>query len=197
MEENDFTLYQLKEEYQALKESLSKQEIINDRLMRETMKSKVRSIRSYASISIACGIFTMIIAPVVFHYNPVVSASWCFVIFTELLMGSCIFLDWKFNHKVQKSDLSCCNMLTFNKEVKKLKENYSGWIKWGFPLILIWGGWLCSEIYFNSDEPGNVIPLLAGLILGLATGSILGYRITRKVIKTCDELISQIENQDE
>ena len=193
MEENDFTLYQLKEEYQALKESLSKQEIINDRLMRETMKSKVRSIRSYASISIACGIFTMIIAPVVFHYNPVVSASWCFVIFTELLMGSCIFLDWKFNHKVQNTDISSCNLLTFSKHVRELKSSYGNWLKWGIGFALIWFGWLSAEVWMNTENPKMAISMITGLLCGGVVGGLIGNRMRLNIIKTCDEIISQIE----
>lgn len=193
MEENNFELDQMRAEYQALKDTLAKQEIINDKLLKETMKGKVRSMRSHVAISIACGIFVMLMAPIVFHFNPVVNASWWFVIGTEILMVLCIFFDWKFNHKVRVSDIVSNNMLTFSKEVKAMKNNYRNWIYWGIPMGIIWCGWLIIEVLNSSQDTKLVMPLIVGLVIGMLAGMIIGYRLNRKIINTCDEIIEQIE----
>lgn len=184
---------QMCSEYEMLKERLSSQEIINDRLMRETMKSKVGSIRSTVRFSVICALFVMISTPFVFHYNPVVRASWLFVIATELLMVMCLFLDWKFNHNVQNTDLACCDLLTFSKNVRKLRSDYKEWMKWGILLGFLWGGWLCAETLTHSAEPKAALAMVLGLSVGLVTGCFIGYRMDKRIIATCDDLISQIE----
>lgn len=194
MEENNYTLEQMRADYQQLKEALEHQEIINDRLMREAMGSKVRSMRGTVWASVACGIFVFIGAPFFFHYNPVLNASWAFTITTMLLMAFCIFLNWKFNHKVQGTDLSSCDMLTFSKNVREMKESYAGWIKWAFIIIIPWIGWLIFEVFRNVDDAKMAIPFVVGLLVGALVGGIIGLKMDRKIIRTCGEIISQIEN---
>lgn len=183
----------MRAEYQALKDNLAKQEIVNDKLLREAMRGKVGSINSKVAVSAACGIFVIIAAPFVFHFNPVIKASWWFVLATELLMFFAIFMDWKFNHKVSNTNLSTCDLLTFSKDVKKLKEDYKGWMKWAVLLSTAWGVWLCVETWFHSEEPKVAIGMIGGLVLGMVLGTFVGWRMNRKIIKTCDEIISNIE----
>lgn len=194
MEENNYTLEQMRADYQQLKERLENQEIINDRLMREAMGGKVRSMRGTVGWSVACGVFVFLTAPFIFHYNPVIKASWAFTIATMVMMAFCIFLDWKFNHKVQNTDLSNCDMLTFSKHVREMKEHYSGWIKWAFVIIVLWAGWLIAEVLLNVEEKKLALPMIVGLLVGMIAGGIIGYNMDRKIIRTCGEIINQIEN---
>lgn len=194
MEENNYTLEQMRADYQQLKDALEHQEIINDRLLREAMDSKVRSMRGTVRASVACGVFVFLGAPFFFHYNPVVNASWWFTGATMLLMAFCIFLDWKFNHKVQSTDLSNCDMLTFSKNVREMKESYAGWIKWAFIIVILWGGWLIIEVLRHADDIKLALPFIVGLLVGLLVGGLIGARMDRKIIRTCGEIISQIEN---
>lgn len=194
MENNDYTLEQMRVEYQALKDTVSKQEIINDRLMRETMKSKVRGIKSTLLISMACAIVVILISPFVFHYNPVINASWWFIAGTDIMMVSCLFLDWKFNHKMQDTDLSHCDLLSFAKEAKVTRSHYKSWTKWGFVLVTIWVLWLCAEIWCHSSEPKVAKFMIAGVFAGLIIGGITGLKMNKTIIRNCDEIIAQIES---
>lgn len=194
MEENNYTLEQMRADYQQLKERLENQEIINDKLMREAMGGKVRSMRGTVGWSVACGVFVLITAPFIFHYNPLINASWAFTIATMLMMAFCIFLDWKFNHKVQGTDISNCDMLTFSKHVREMKNYYAGWIKWAFVIIVFWAGWLIAEVLLHVEEKKLAIPMVVGMLIGLVAGGLIGYRMDRKIIRTCSEIIDEIEN---
>ena len=194
MEDNSYVLEQMKSEYQTLEETLAHQEIINNKLMRETMRLKVRSMRSTITISILCGIFVILAAPFVFHYNPVVNASWWFVAGTVLLMGFCIFIDWKYNHKVQSADLGSCDLLTFSKNVQDMKKHYRDWTKWGILLGSAWIIWLGIEAWYHSTNPKLTISFIIGASIGFAIGAFLGLKMNSKIIRTCDEIISQIED---
>lgn len=193
MENSEYTLEQMRTDYQALKETLSKQEIINDRLLRETMKCKVKNIKSKVAISMACGICVILMSPFVFHYNPVVNASWWFIAGTDILMATCLFLDWKFNHKMQDTDLSHCDLLSFAKEAKETKSHYKNWIKWGFILGFVWALWLCAEVWSHSSEPKLAMGMIVGIIVGLIIGGAAGLKMDRAIIRNCDEIIDQIE----
>lgn len=193
MEENSYNLEQMLADYKALKETLDKQEIINDKLLRETMRNKVSSIRNRAGISIACGIFVILIAPFAFHFNPVCNASWWFVGATDIMMAVCIFFDWKFNHKVQSADLASCNLLEFSKDVKQMKMNYKNWLYAAFPIMAVWVGWFAAEVWIHSEEPKLAIAMMAGLAAGVVAGGTIGYLMNRKITKTCDEIIENIE----
>lgn len=194
MEENNYTLEQMRADYLQLKSALETQEIINDKLMRETMKSKVHSMRGPVWVSIICGVFVFFAAPFVFHYNPMIQASWWFTGATMLMMAFCIFLDWKFNHKVQSTNLSDCDMLTFSKHIREMKESYSKWIKWAIIIIILWGAWLAYEVLDNVGEMKLALPFIIGLALGLLIGGIIGLSLDRRIIRTCNEIIDQIEN---
>ena len=125
METDEFTLEEMKREYATLKNSLEKQEIVSDRLLRETMKTKMKSIRANAMVGVVCGILVIIASPAVFHYNPTINASWWFVAGTILLMGLCIFLDWDYNRKIDINGITSCNPLTFSRQIRKYRSDYS------------------------------------------------------------------------
>jgi len=193
MEGNNYTLEQMSADYQALKDKLENQEIVSDRLLRETMRSKRSSIRSKAAISVVCGLFVIISAPLVFHFNPMVNASWWFTGATEVLMAFCIYLDWKFNSKVQGTDLSSCDLLTFSKDVRKLRSDYRDWIKWGMILGSAWIIWLDLEVWFKSGNPKLALCFIMAITLGFVVGMIIGLRMNREIVRTCNEIIDNIE----
>ena len=193
MEETIETLEELRADYQTLKESLAKQKIVSDRLMRQTMALKVKNMRSTVNVGVTCAALVILLSPLIFHYNPAVNASWYFVAGTVVLMLLCIWLDWKFNHKVQNTDISSCNLLTFSKHVRELKSSYGNWLKWGIGFALIWFGWLSAEVWMNAENPKMAISMITGLLCGGVVGGLIGNRMRLNIIKTCDEIISQIE----
>lgn len=193
MEETIETLEELRADYQTLKESLAKQKIVSDRLMRQTMALKVKNMRSTVNVGVTCAALVILLSPSIFHYNPAVNASWYFVAGTVVLMLLCIWLDWKFNHKVQNTDISSCNLLTFSKHVRELKSSYGNWLKWGIGFALIWFGWLSAEVWMNTENPKMAISMITGLLCGGVVGGLIGNRMRLNIIKTCDEIISQIE----
>lgn len=195
MEENNETLEQLRSEYNALKERLANQEIASEKLLRETMKTRVRNIRSIVNVSLVCGIFVIVMSPFVFHYNPVVKASWWFIAGTILMMAFCIVMDAREKRRVREVDAANCDLLTFSKNVKDMKNHYKNWTKWGLLLGVLWVGWLVAEVFMHSEEPRLAISMVAGIVVGLVIGGIAGYRMNVRIVEHCDEIISQIENR--
>ena len=61
MEEKNFE--ELRNQFAILKEQLNKQEIVNDRLLRETMKAKKKDINSTKNLEYGCVLFCLFILP--------------------------------------------------------------------------------------------------------------------------------------
>lgn len=189
---NDILLEQLKKDYAQLKAQVNKQEILNDKLLSSVFKSKVKSIHSVGWVSALCGLFVVLIAPFVFHYNPVVNASWAFVAATEILMIFCMASTWYFHHGVSAPGPGE-SLLAFAENVKTLKVRYQNWTYIGLTLAAIWASWLCIEIFQHTEDKKFAICFIVGLLVGGALGGFLGLKMNKDVISNCDEIINAIE----
>lgn len=187
-------LEQLKAEYSILKQKFSQQEVLNDRLIREAMMQRVRGINNISLTSSLCGAFVILTAPLVFHYNPVVNASWTFVVATILMMLVCIYFNWKYNRGLNDADLVYCDLKEFATSVQYTRSKWKNWVKVAIPMIIVWAGWLCAEIWMRSEEKRLALFMICGLMFGGVIGGIIGLRMNRKVVSHCDEILLQIDN---
>lgn len=186
-------LEDLRAGYAALKEKMEAQEIVNDKIIRNAMKARVSNLKRFTAIEVACALFVIIFAPLIFHYNPVVNASWWFIGGTFLMMFACLYFEWKYSHKIYNSDLANCDMLEFVKNVKYTKDRYQNWKKWGFALAFVWVTWLIAEIFFHSTEMKMSIAMAGGVLVGLVLGGCLGLKMLNGYVRNCDEIIKEIE----
>lgn len=188
---DDRLFEQIRNDYSKLKEQLSKQQIINDRLMNSVFRSKVRRINSVAWTSAACGVFTILVAPIAFHYNPVMNLSWAFVIGTDIMM--LVSIAGMSPHIAVKVPPVGESMVDFAQSVKALKKRYQNWTRFAVILISVWMTWMLTELFMKTDNPKLAICVAAGLICGLVIGGVLGLMANKKVINTCDEILDAIE----
>lgn len=190
---NSPELEQLRADYEILKKSFSQQEVINSRIMRQTMRQKVNGINKTSHISTICGVFVAIMAPFIFHYNPVVQASWVFVAVTIVMMLISIYANWKYNHKLNDINLSSCDLKEFAKNVKYTKDKWHKWIKFAIPMVILWFSWLVVEVWAHSDDKELSMFLIFCLAAGGIIGAVLGLKMHRKVVDNCDDILDQIE----
>lgn len=181
-------LEQMRKEYDLLKNKFAQQSIVNERLLKESMKRKLtwldkeeREEYIYAGVAIA-------LSP---SFHLAFNASGWFIAFTVLLMLFCAFMNWWMHRNVHARHIEQQDLLTVAKNVKQLRKGYVDWLKWSLPLLVVWAGWLAYEVVRNLDR--DPWPMMIGLGIGVAFGMLIGLRYRSKAIKTCDELIKQIE----
>lgn len=191
---NSPELDQLRAEYTILKNKFSQQEVINDRLIRETMKQRVKGINNISFLSSLCAVFVIIVSPFVFHENPVINASWAFVIATMVMMLVCIFFNWKHNRRLNDADVSCCDLKEFAKSVQYTRKKWREWRKVAVPMVVVWLCWLFAEVWMNFDQKEIAIFMIAGLVVGALVGGLVESRMNWKAVDYCDEILSQIDN---
>lgn len=184
-------LEQMRSEFEILKNKLNSQDIINDKLMRSSMRAQADVLDRQERVQYACAAIAILCSPS-FHYG--YGASWYFVAATILFMLVCVFFTWRFHRNVKARNMDHEDLLTVQKNVKEFKRNYSSWLKYGLAGIVIWIGMLSYEIISHSDNDKLTYFIIGGMAFGVILGGIIGLRMHFKVLRTCDEMISQIED---
>lgn len=195
MEKDDFCLSpeleQMKNEYEVLKEKLSKQLIVNDKLLKESMKTKLTWLDKEERDEYVTGAVAILLSPC---FRLTFGASWWLIGFTVLMVAFCLFANWWIHRKVGVKHLEAQDMHTVLCNVRKLRQCYADWLKWSIPLIVVWFSWLVAECYLHADDKRYAIGLCISGFVGGCVGGAIGLRIRRKSIRTCDALIEQLEN---
>lgn len=192
MENNNFTeLEELRSQMAVLKDKLSREEIVSERLLRQTMKGHVRFINSQVWVSGAACVAVILMMP---GLSQEFGLSIWLVIFTAVMMlfsmGATIFY-----HRGVSPDMMNGNLLQVAKRMRKLKNDYKNWKYIGYPMAAIWFVWFSAEIVLTSAVNRTMaMSLLSGLLVGGIAGVIIGLKMQKKTLSTIDEIISQIED---
>ena len=187
--ENTQPLEELREQAAILKNKLDKENIVNEEILRNAMRHKARTINNNAWISVAASAFVILMA---FTYFPQLGLSLWFSVGTIVIMLVCDFFTWQYHKNMNQKTLSS-DLLTVAKTAKKLKKNYHNWLKYGISLFFVWFVWYSIEMGIHSKSWKEALLTILLLAVGGIIGGLIGFRMHRKVIDTCDEIIRQIE----
>ena len=185
-------LEQMRSQIGMLKQKLEQQTIVNDRHIRNSMKSKISDLNRTVRGTIFAGIFAVVFAPMTFYIN---GCSLAFIIATAVMLAVCLGLTI-----VQKinlgrmTDLSQGNLVETAEKLSKVRTHYKEWYKIAIPMIIVWVGWMIYEMVnvLGVDSP-TAIGFYCGAGVGLIIGGIIGARINRKVVQQANEILAQIE----
>ena len=194
--ENAQELEEMRMSLNALKNKLDKQEIVNERLLRQSMKSKMSWIHRYTNVQL---FFVPLVAlcflPLVLSMN----LSWWLYGFTIVMVAVSAGFDWFINH-MSGLDFMKGNLMETASRLAKMKRLRIRHEIVGMTVLVFWIIWLVYEIYKSGMEApaesgmqemawGYIIGVGVGLVIGL----IIGFAIFFKMQRTNDEIIQQIE----
>ena len=176
---NDFELENMRQQMATLKNKLNEQEILNDRIMRRSMKKEVSNITRRYNIIMAIGVLM-----VPYGY-------WCFV----KLAGLSIFF-WIATSIFM---LICAGATFYNsrkmarKKVASAKKFESNWLLFGIPAVILWISWFFYEIYQIQGGDFNNGFFWGGCVGGII-GAICGIKMHFKTQHQYQDIIDQIED---
>jgi hypothetical protein len=176
-----------------LKEKLDKETIVSDKLLRDTMRHKARTINANAWVSVGASVFVIFWA---LTTVPSMGFSWWFVGATILMMLVCDFFTWKYHKDVNAKTMSG-DLLTVAKVMKQLRDNYKKWLKYSIAMISVWFVWLSAEFCIQLNDWRLSLILIVILLISLAIGGFIGLKMHNSVIRNAEEIIQQIEETDE
>lgn len=195
--ENNMTeLEQMREQMAAFKSRLDKQQIINEQLVRTSMGSKLSWIKKFVwGEIIAVPILLIIMA--LFHAGN--GLSWWLYGFLALGLIADATGDFIIN-RIPKSQLLSGDLVETSKRLVKMKKQRTSWFVAGVIFLVIWLVWFCIEIAMRLDcgctlpHHGTVVAIMIGaIVVGALIGGVIAWLILRKMQRTNNQLIEQIE----
>lgn len=189
-------LEQLREQMSIFKDKLNKQQIINDQLVRNTMKSKLSWIKSFVWGEIII-IPIMLLGMAVFHAGT--GLSWWLYGFLAIGLVADATGDFIIN-RIPKSQLLSGDLVETSKRLVKMKKQRTSWFIIGLIFVTIWLAWFIVELVLKTD-PGCALPdhnlVIAIMAIAVAVGGVIGgivsWFIFRKMQRTNNDIIDQLK----
>ncbi len=195
---NDFTtkfddsqLEDMRQQMATLKQKLDRQEIINDRVMRKSMKKNVSSISRRYYVLMAVGIF--MIPYSYWAFVKLTGLSIAFWIATCIFMLICTAFTYYNSQDIRDSHLMENELIDVRRKVARAKKLDAQWLLIGIPMIIVWLTWFFYEVsILNGSMMFN--GLFWGGAISSIIGAVVGFKIHFKTQRQYQEIIDQIEN---
>ena len=182
-------LDQLKAQYETLKQQFDQQEIVNDRLMKSSIKKSVNFYKRYRWFSVVGFPLLMLIGLLIikWDFGNHLSAK----VFWVTLCITCMVIELLLTRKLQLKTLENDDLLTLSNQARGFKKLFAIYIflNYSTSLILI-SGLLLARM-------GNGVPNMGAVKIVFSIAIVffvlLGIAEIRYKTKPCDEIIRQIE----
>ena len=191
MNNNDFELENMRQQMTTLKNKLSQQEIVSDRLIRRSMRDTAGNItRRYYFIMALC----LLMIPytyVVFVMN--LELSLAFWIGTSIFMLVCGGATYYNCQNVTSANMMSDNLIGVGQKMARAKKFDANWLFFGIPAVVLWMSWFLYETY---QLHGGALTngLFWGGCIGGIIGAICGLSLNFKTQRQYQDIIDQIED---
>lgn len=195
---NNNELEIMRTQLNALKSQLAQQEIVTENLIIDAMKKKMTWIKKYVIFQIC---LIPILAIVWAAIIPMCGISWWNYAFLITMCCLDVFADYRINvTALSDDDYLSGNLVTTVKKLLKMKRYRALQMAICIPLIIVWLLWAGIEAYNALPEATSEFQeafisggLIGGVIGGIC-GLIFAFSIYRKMQRTNDEVIAQIND---
>ena len=190
MNEN-FNLEEMRQQMTTLKNKLNQQEIVNDRLIRRSMRNEVSNINRRYNIIMAIGI--LMVPYGYWCFVKLVGLSIFFWIATSIFMLICAGATFYNSRKISDPGLMSHSLVEARKKVASAKKFESNWLLFGIPAVILWMGWFFYETY--QIQGGDFYNgFFWGGCVGGIIGAIIGIKLHFKTQRQYQDVIDQIED---
>ena len=190
---NDFELNNMRQQMETLKKKLEKQEIVNDRIIRQSMKKTASSISTRYYFIMALGLLMVPYMYFVFYEH--LGLSLAFSIASGLFMLVCTAATYYNSRNLSNSNMMHGNLLDVHRRMARAKKFDADWLFFGIPAVIVWLGWLGYEFYQKDGD--TALAMIIGAVIGGTIGAIIGFRLHFKTQRQYQEIIDQIEDLED
>jgi hypothetical protein len=192
METQNNELDLMRQQMTILKSKLDNEQIVNERLMRESMKNKMSWIHKFVWAEI------FIVPLLIIFFLGTASAfglSYGPAVLISVVLIASTTCDYKINKTGDKTFLSG-NLVDEAAKLVRMKKLRIRYELYAIPAGLVWAIWFFLDIYNHIPADGALHDGLTGGLIGGCIGLIIGcfvaYYIVMKMQRTNDEVIKQI-----
>lgn len=188
-------LQEMKAQLELLTKKLERETIVNERLIRHSMKEKANTLRRNIIIeSLVC----IIMIPFFIWILPKISPhSMYFCTFSTAFMVLALAYNYYMYREFHTKDFAEVNLIEARKATLKFKRLTQRWTFCiGIPFLMVFIPWF---VYENAQVyKGEMLKLvLIFAAIGLLIGGVIGIYQFNKTLRTTDEILMQIEELEE
>jgi len=202
MNTNNFELEEMRNQIALFKEEINKQQIVNDRLVLDIIKSKMNIFKR--TIIWESALMAFIVVDFLF-LGYIGTFSWPFVAFS--ILGVLPFAVSEIINSYRSQQVPDGNLLQTSENLVKAKRSRTQKLLWGIPFILVFCGWASYDMAHhyaldmgctNGEVPmscwyASAIPVIFGLVVGGIAGLVWHFSLQKR----SDEIIKQIKEVSE
>lgn len=189
---NEFSeLDDIRQQLNAIKNKVDEQGYLNVRLVKQTIKDKMRNVHRTSMMLAVAGMFSI---PLFIWMKYELNLSWPLVIVTIVMMLGSIIADYFINRIDVKSMGD--DMVETARQLTQMKANRSKSHRISLTVAMLWLLWFIYEVYNSFLYLGiqaarlKVIPIIVGATIGATLGVIFYH----KMQCANDEMIRQIND---
>ena len=184
---NTTELNEMKEQISLLRRKLEKETIVNEKLIRSSMRDKLKAVkrRSYILCAVAIGACPLWATPI-FDFHSI----W-FMGVTIAFLFIAVAYEIYCNQLLSTQNYSNGNLIDEARKLNRYKQLSRQWHWFSIPFLCIWLPWFVYEATTAAGFFAKNV-LIGGLIGGVIGGTI-GFTIYRKGQNAINEVIEQIE----
>ena len=184
---NTAELNEMKQQIALLRSKLEKETIVNEKLIRSSMRDKLKAVkrRSYILCIVgiaAAALWKFGLSP---DFNPL------FIDFTAFFLLFAVAYEVYCNRMLSAQNYIEGNLVDEARKLNRYKELARQWYWFSIPIVCVWSCWYLYESYTVHAEQGRFLFIWG--IIGGTIGGVIGWSIYRKGRKAIDEVIEQIE----
>ena len=180
----------MREQMNILKMKLQEQAIVNERVLRHSMKRSMTGInRRYTFVSILC---LLMIPYSYWAFVELSGMSFYFWIATCVLMLIC-FGYTLYNGRHLSSRLFEKDLVEARTKVAEAKKLDHDWLKIGIPLAVLWLAFFAYEQY-RLYNGGDWKILVASCIIGAVVGAAIGLKMHFRIQDDYEQIIGDLED---
>ena len=182
-------LQELRKQLTLLNNKLEKQEIVNDKLIRNSLKNKISNINRTGIV--LCALVVIATPIIAFNYAHYLNFSLALNIFTCAFMAiALIYTIW--SHWGLSSNLLNGDLITASTTIMRTRRRYKRWSYFSYPWLVVWLCWNGWEVYTKIDNREMLLGIIVGGIIGLIIGGIYGWRQRNKIYRNIDAMLQDI-----
>ena len=149
---------EMKAQLALLNKKLEQETIVNERLIRRSMKEKASSLRRKAIIE---SVVSLIMIPYFIWVMPqLIGLSTGFCLFVCFMLALAIGYNYYIHSHFRPDEFVYGDLVKAKKNTLMLKKFYANWLKFiGIPFIIVFLGWFAFEIkqHFQGEELQGIL----------------------------------------
>lgn len=193
MENQIIELDDMRRQIGILRQKLEKQEIVSDRLLRQTMCTSVRDIDKTKRMELVACALCFVLFPLEVYVGILTLP---FALVSLGMIAFCLIGTIYIHRPVDRINLMTEDLATVASVMSRFRKQYRFWLHYITPTLMIpWASWACYDYCWQRAPVGtNPLWFCLPAIIGVMIGAVIGYRYHRKAVNAAKSIIEQLED---